>query len=584
MVNKAVDRSGGGLLTGIPKTTAGRIIPTSFSDDTNLEILATEIHFNNHKFIIVNLYAPQGFDIQQAKSFFESFSIPVIIFGYFNLHYPMWGSNNSIYLSNSFVDWLQNSNFVMLNTSNPTYTSYTGTNSLPDVTLCSTSIYHQVDCFVSDSTFESDHNPVITTSSLLGQTSKTIKTIDWNSIMKNTSEILSSTNSDLHDVMRKVSGIIKQNTKHSALPGIFSSTDIPEQWKHSIIVAVPKPNKDKSKINSYRPIALTFVCSKIFERILVQRITHNLIVNKKIPSYIYGFLPLRGNQLGIHTAITEAHHQKNYFIGINLDIKSAYDSVYIDGLVLKCLQLGITGHLSKFIHQFLHDRTQQIRWRNSLSDTKVIQKGLAQGSALFPVMLAIFMFDFFETLDEGFKCSIFADDIFIYCSYRSLEYIEKKLQNTMDNVYKWCTYWKLSISPEKSAIADLSKRRLLSTPRISYAGSPLPWKDSIKYLGIIFSKTNQNGAIVKNLRAKALEKINALKTIAYKSYGLRTKDLVCITNNGICSLFYYSCAITNKLSQTHFKICDTIQTIALRVALGLPKHCLAENFGKGNSL
>ncbi|GBO26491.1 hypothetical protein AVEN_272566-1 [Araneus ventricosus] len=94
---------------------------------------------------------------------------------------------------------------------------------------------------------------------------------------------------------------------------ICSSTDIPEQWKHSVIVPVPKPNKDKSKINSYRPIALTSVCSKIFERILVQRITHHLIVNKKIPSYIYGFLPLRDNQLaiyGINIAITEAHHQK----------------------------------------------------------------------------------------------------------------------------------------------------------------------------------------------------------------------------------------------------------------------------------
>ncbi|GBM59689.1 hypothetical protein AVEN_186999-1 [Araneus ventricosus] len=36
------------------------------------------------------------------------------------------------------------------------------------------------------------------------------------------------------------------------------------------------------------------------------------------------------------------------------------------------------------------------------------------------------------------------------------------------------------------------------------------------------------------------------------------------------SIGHHSCAITNKLSQTHFKICDTIQTIALRVALGLP--------------
>ncbi|GBN81607.1 hypothetical protein AVEN_84446-1 [Araneus ventricosus] len=213
------DRSGGGLLTGIPKSAAGRIILTLFSEDTSLEILATEIHFNNYKFIIVNLYAPQGFDIQQAKSFFESFLIPVIIFGDFNLYHPMWGSNNSTSLSNSFVDWLQNSNFIMLNTSNPNHTSYTGTNSLLDLTLCSTSIYHQVDCFVSDSTFESDHNRVVTTWSLLGQFSKTIKTIDWNSIMTNSSEILSSTNSDLHTVMRKVSGIIKNNTKHTVLPG-----------------------------------------------------------------------------------------------------------------------------------------------------------------------------------------------------------------------------------------------------------------------------------------------------------------------------------------------------------------------------
>ncbi|GBM21307.1 hypothetical protein AVEN_149884-1 [Araneus ventricosus] len=164
-------------------------------------------------------------------------------------------------------------------------------------------------------------------------------------------------------------------------------------------------------------------------------------------------------------AIAEAHHQKNYFIGINLDIKSAYDSVYIDGLVLKCLQLGITGNISKLIHQFLHDRTLQIRWRNSLLNTKVIQKGLAQESALSPVM-----FDFCETLDEGVKCSIFADDIFIYCS--PLEYIEKKLQNTMENVYKWCTYWKLSISPEKRAIADTKKRIAFYHPHLLRRFSP----------------------------------------------------------------------------------------------------------------
>ncbi|GBL75163.1 hypothetical protein AVEN_194412-1 [Araneus ventricosus] len=98
------DRSGGVLLTDIPKIACGRILPTLISEDTNLEILATEIHYNNHKFIIVNLYLPQGFDIDQAKTFFHSLSTPVIIFGDFNLHHPMWGSKSSTSLSNGFAD------------------------------------------------------------------------------------------------------------------------------------------------------------------------------------------------------------------------------------------------------------------------------------------------------------------------------------------------------------------------------------------------------------------------------------------------------------------------------------------------
>ncbi|GBM58627.1 putative RNA-directed DNA polymerase from transposon BS [Araneus ventricosus] len=355
---------------------------------------------------------------------------------------------------------------------------------------------------------------------------------------------------------------------------VFSTSYIPEEWKHSIIVPVPKLNKDKSKINSYRPIALASVFSKFFERILIQRITHHLLIGKKIPPSVNGFLPLRDNQLAIykiHIAITEAHAHKKYLLGISLDIKSAYDSVYIDGLILKCLRLGIKGNIIKVLHSFLQNRTIQVRWRNSLSKTKNVQKGLPQGSVVLPILFICFLSDFFETLDVGVEYSIFADDIFIFCAHTSLDYISKKLQNTMENVYKWCTYWKLDISPEESFIADLSKKKLQSFPRITSAGFPLPWTQTIKYLGINFSKINQNGVILKNIQSKALRKIKAVKSIAYKNYGPRTKDLINIVNNSICSLFYYSCSLTNKFSETQYKACNSIQTMALRVALGLPK-------------
>ncbi|GBN28226.1 RNA-directed DNA polymerase from mobile element jockey [Araneus ventricosus] len=747
-------RPGGGLLTAIPKNASGRIIPTGFSHNFNQEILAVEVHFKDFHFIIINLYAPQGLNIDNVKYFFDSFSIPVFIFGDFNLHHPFWGSNRSSPLSNDFVEWLQNSSFILLNSSNPTYAAYTGSASLLDLSICSASISHAVDCYVSESNFESDHYPVIITWSILDHTPKKIKSIDWNRIMSNSATVL-NTNTRLNALTSKISEVIRNNTKIMTLPAknyppwwnlschnfqklkiffrkralrlisesdwmkhkkyaaklrfhikkasrnywdkicnitknprmfysmlnriynhtnqeintvnlilhnnhyisnpvqqsnlfadffsdnsmkhepipldycedcnpnlnipihiqevrqaiqktrnstpgadgitanwfkrlsntdlicitsffqeVFTTSYIPEEWKHSIIVPIPKPNKDKTKINSYRPIALTSVFSKVFERILIQRITHHLLTEKKIPPSVNGFLPLRDNQLAvykIHTAISEAHSHRKYFIGISLDIKSAYDTVYIDGLIFKCLQLGITGNITKILHNFLQNRTLQVRWRNSLSGTKPVQKGLPQGSVVSPILFVCFLADFSETLDVGVEYSIFADDIFIFCAHTSLDHISKKLQNTMENVYKWCNYWKLNISPEKCSIADLSKKKLPSIPRITYAGFPLPWKQTIKYLGINFSKINQNGIILQNIRSKALRKINALKSIAYKNYGPRTKDLINIVNNSICSLFYYSCSITNKFSETQYKACNTIQTMALRVALGLPK-------------
>ncbi|GBL79835.1 hypothetical protein AVEN_28903-1 [Araneus ventricosus] len=105
-------------------------------------------------------------------------SVPVFIFGDFNLHHHLWGSDESSPLSNDFVEWLQNSSFVLLNSSNPTYATHTGSASLLDLSICSASISHGVDCYVSDSNFERDHCPVIITWSKLKHISKKIKTID----------------------------------------------------------------------------------------------------------------------------------------------------------------------------------------------------------------------------------------------------------------------------------------------------------------------------------------------------------------------------------------------------------------------
>lgn len=38
---------------------------------------------------------------------------------------------------------------------------------------------------------------------------------------------------------------------------IWEQGKLPRMWKHSVVVPIGKPGKDKTEVKSYRPIALT---------------------------------------------------------------------------------------------------------------------------------------------------------------------------------------------------------------------------------------------------------------------------------------------------------------------------------------
>ncbi|GFT40745.1 replication-associated protein [Trichonephila clavipes] len=134
------DRSGGGLLIAVPSNISAQQIPIQIQQTRELEILAIKIHVRNISFYIVNIYAPRGFNIILIKSFLESLMAPMIIFGDFNPHHPMWGSDHISRYSDEFVEWITDSNLVLLNTTVPTYRSSADATSLLDLTVCSSSI------------------------------------------------------------------------------------------------------------------------------------------------------------------------------------------------------------------------------------------------------------------------------------------------------------------------------------------------------------------------------------------------------------------------------------------------------------
>ncbi|GFW12112.1 putative RNA-directed DNA polymerase from transposon BS [Trichonephila clavipes] len=280
---------------------------------------------------------------------------PMIIFGDFNLHHPMWGSDHISRYSNEFVEWINDSNLV-LNTTVPTYRSSADATSLIDLTVCSSSISGYCNSYVLDCSFESDHSPIITELSLLNSNKRIFKKFithpqlqadmfadyfasknayheplpldflyDKNNILNRPFHIL-----ELHSAIKNskyttpgadhVTAIFFKNLDQGQrdvilryFQKLFDNAIVPDSWKHAILLPIPKPCKDKTKISSYRPIALTSVFSKTFERILANRISYYLTKERKLHPQHYGFVPFKDSRSAtylVHKAIMNAKLQK----------------------------------------------------------------------------------------------------------------------------------------------------------------------------------------------------------------------------------------------------------------------------------
>ena len=195
----------------------------------------------------------------------------------------------------------------------------------------------------------------------------------------------------------------------------FISGIIPQEWKLASVVPVHKKG-DKDNVENYRPISLTSLVMKVFERCIQREFfsvceqlldprQHGFVNNRSCTTQMIPFT----NDLAI-TLNNKFRCDIMYF-----DFAKAFDSVSHD-LILQKLknQYRIDGLMLRFIRSYLSGRQQQVVVGGSVSSKLPVVSGVPQGSILGPLLVVTFINDIFTCISEGTKIAFYADDTQIW--------------------------------------------------------------------------------------------------------------------------------------------------------------------------
>lgn len=298
----------------------------------------------------------------------------------------------------------------------------------------------------------------------------------------------------------------------------------PNCWKTAKIVTLNKLKAGVPGSNQTRPISLLATHSKIFEKVLLNRIRLWAEGNHLLPGEQSGFragclLPTR--VLSIYQEVRNNLAANAPTLAIYVDYEKAFDLVWHMGLLVKLQRLGIPTSLLKMINSWLDNRTAYISYGQTKSDNFNIGVGLPQGSALSPYIFIVYHCDLVKQLGAH-SGHLFADDLSVLIraplqkSFRALvDYLSTEGTKVADKIATYSTLWKQPINVSKTVVQVFYSQVRKPTVDVTMLGQKLKIVDSFKYLGFTWtSKLSLKPTVTKSLDniQKALGKLKWLRS------------------------------------------------------------------------
>ena len=284
----------------------------------------------------------------------------------------------------------------------------------------------------------------------------------------------------------------------------------PDCWKVSSVVPVFENVGERSTAKNYRPVSLLSVVSKVFKKLVNNRIVDHLEKCGLFSDFQYGFRSCRSTAdllTVVSDRIARAFNRSGATRAVALDISKAFDRVWHAGLLHKLKSYGISGQIFGLISSFLSNRRLRVVLDGKSSQEYPVN--VPQGSILGPTLFLPYIND----LPDDVICdiAIYADDTTLYskCDRASdlrqqLE-LASELESDLRDTVDWGKKWLVDFNAGKTQLVSFDR-----SIDVKMGGSILEEKSSFKMLGLAFSSKLDWGSYIISIGKTASKKIGAL--------------------------------------------------------------------------
>ncbi|KAI2668505.1 hypothetical protein H4Q32_005238 [Labeo rohita] len=271
----------------------------------------------------------------------------------------------------------------------------------------------------------------------------------------------------------------------------LSQAVIPTCLKSTSIIPVPKKSP-VSCLNDYRPIALTPIMIKCFERLVMHHIKSSL--PHTLDPFQFAYRPNRSTDDAIisstlHLALTHLE-QKDSYLSIQHNNPSAAHH--------KLNLLGLNTSLCNWILDFLTGRPQSVRVSRNTSSTTTLSTGAPQCCVLSPLLFTLLTHDCTAKFSSNHIIK-FADDTTVVGLISNND--ETQYREEVAQLAKWCRANNLSLNVEET---------LLTTPPLTIDSSTVERISGTKFLGVHITEDLTWTTNVTSLNKKGQQRLHFL--------------------------------------------------------------------------